>query len=231
MKASVCIPTYEMGGKGVEFLEESFLALRMQTCKDFEIVISDHSKDDSIKNFCESVAKKSSLNINYFRNVKQRGSSSANINNAIKCATGEVIKVLFQDDYLCDIDCLNLIYERFKNPDVNWVVNGTVHTSDSVHFFDPMVPKYNDEIYLGNNTISSPSVLAIRNKNVLAFDERLSWLMDVDYYKRLFDKYGLPEIVENILVVNRLWDGQISTSQITQSIVDKEVAYMRRKHS
>jgi len=231
MKASVCIPTYEMGGKGVEFLEESFLALRMQTCKDFEIVISDHSKDDSIKNFCESVAKKSSLNINYFRNAERRGSSSANINNAIKYAIGEVIKVLFQDDYICDIDCLNLIYERFKNPDVNWVVNGTVHTSDSVHFFDPMVPKYNDEIYLGNNTISSPSVLAIRNKNVLAFDERLSWLMDVDYYKRLFDKYGLPEIVENILVVNRLWDGQISTSQITQSIVDKEVAYMRRKHS
>ena len=94
-----------------------------------------------------------------------------------------------------------------------------------------MVPEYNDEIYLGNNTISSPSVLAIRNKNVLTFDESLSWLMDVDYYKRLFDKYGLPEIVENILVVNRLWDGQISTSQITQDIVDKEVAYMRRKHS
>ena len=231
MKLSVCIPTYEMGGKGVEFLKESFLGLRMQTFEDFEIVISDHSKDDSIKNFCESVSKKSSMNINYFRNVERRGSSSVNINNAIKYAIGEVIKVLFQDDYICDKDCLKLIYERFKNPDVNWVVNGTVHTSDTKYFFNPMVPKYNDKIYLGNNTISSPSVLAIRNKNVLIFDESLSWLMNVDYYKRLFDKYGLPEIVENILVVNRLWDGQISTSQITQDIVDKEVAYMRRKHS
>jgi hypothetical protein len=55
--------------------------------------------------------------------------------------------------------------------------------------------------------------------------------MDVDYYKRLFDKYGLPEIIENILVANRVWDGQISTSQITQDIIDKEVAYIRRKHS
>ncbi len=231
MKVSVCIPTYEMGGRGVEFLEHSFLALRMQTFKDFEIVISDHSKDDNIKNFCQSVEKKSSMNINYFRNAEQRGSSSANINNAIKCAIGEVIKVLFQDDYLCDINCLDLIYERFKDPNINWVVNGTVHTSDGNNFFNPMVPKYNEKIYLGNNTISSPSVLAIRNKNVQTFDENLSWLMDVDYYKRLFDKYGLPEIVENILVVNRLWDGQISTSQITQDIVDKEVAYMRRKHS
>jgi len=231
MKLSVCIPTYEMRSKGIKFLEQAFLSLEMQIFKDFEIIISDHSKDDNIKNFCELAAQKSSMNINYFRNVKQRGSSSANINNAIKCATGEVIKVLFQDDYLCDIDCLNLIYERFKNPDVNWVVNGTVHTLDSIHFFNPMVPKYHDEIYLGNNTISSPSVLAIRNKDVLKFDESLSWLMDVDYYKRLFDKYGLPEIIENILVANRVWDGQISTSQITQDIIDKEVAYIRRKHS
>jgi len=230
MKLSVCIPTYEMAGKGVKFLEQSFLGLEMQTFKDFEIVISDHSKDDSIKSFCESMAKKSSMDINYIKNVELRGSSSANTNNSIKCAIGEVIKVLFQDDYICDIDCLKLIYERFKNPDVNWVVNGSCVFSVYGHF-NPMVPEYNDEIYLGNNTISSPSVLAIRNKNVLTFDESLSWLMDVDYYKRLFDKYGLPEIVENILVVNRLWDGQISTSQITQDIVDKEVAYMRRKHS
>tara|TARA_R110000851_G_scaffold82587_1_gene180916 strand:+ start:1104 stop:1799 length:696 start_codon:yes stop_codon:yes gene_type:complete len=231
MKISVCIPTYEMGGKGVEFLEQSFCGLEAQRLKDFEIVISDHSKDDSIKIFCESVVKKSSMDIKYFRNTKRRGSSSANINNAIKFASGEVIKILFQDDYVCDTDCLKLLYERFKNPAVNWVVNGTVHTSDAIHFFNPMVPEYNDNIYLGNNTISSPSVLAIRNKDVLEFDESLSWLMDVDYYKRLFDKYGLPEIVENILVVNRLWDGQISTSQITQDIIDKEVAYMRRKHS
>ena len=197
MKISVCIPTYEMGGKGVEFLEQSFCGLEEQRLKDFEIVISDHSKDDSIKIFCESVVKKSSMDIKYFRNTKRRGSSSANINNAIKFASGEVIKILFQDDYVCDTDCLKLLYERFKNPAVNWVVNGTVHTSDAIHFFNPMVPEYND----------------------------------VDYYKRLFDKYGLPEIVENILVVNRLWDGQISTSQITQDIIDKEVAYMRRKHS
>ena len=125
MKLSVCIPTYEMAGKGVKFLEQSFLGLEMQTFKDFEIVISDHSKDDSIKSFCESMAKKSSMDINYIKNVELRGSSSANTNNSIKCAIGEVIKVLFQDDYICDIDCLKLIYERFKNPDVNWVVNGS----------------------------------------------------------------------------------------------------------
>jgi glycosyltransferase involved in cell wall biosynthesis len=220
-----------MGGRGVEFLEQSFLGLRMQTLKDFEIVISDHSKDDNIKNFCESVAKESSMDINYFRNTSGRGSSSANINNAIKCAIGEVIKILFQDDYLCDIDCLKVIYERFNKPQVNWLVTGTVHTSDKVDFFNPMIPKYNSNIYLGNNTISSPSVLAVRNKDVLEFDESLSWLMDVDYYKRLFDKYGLPEIIERILVVNRLWDGQISTTQITQDIIDKEVAYTREKYS
>ena len=42
---SVCIPTYEFRGEGVRYLTEIFDGLRKQTFQDFEIVISDHSKD------------------------------------------------------------------------------------------------------------------------------------------------------------------------------------------
>ena len=50
---SICIPTYEMKGKGVEYLEYSFNILYSQTYTDFEIIISDHSLSNEIKDLCE----------------------------------------------------------------------------------------------------------------------------------------------------------------------------------
>ena len=78
---SVCIPTYEMNGKGAEYLEYSFNILYQQTFTDFEIIISDHSKTDLIKELCDRWA--TVLDIKYLRNEYKRGSSSANVNNAV----------------------------------------------------------------------------------------------------------------------------------------------------
>ena len=47
---SVAIPTYGYGGKGYEFLVDNLEILNNQTFKDFEIVISDHSIDNTIYN-------------------------------------------------------------------------------------------------------------------------------------------------------------------------------------
>ena len=226
MKMSVCIPTYEMGDKGVYFLNEAFQSIKSQTLKEIEVVISDHTVDDSIEDFC----KEQDLDIKYFRNTNKRGSSSANINNAIQQAQGEVIKILFQDDYFYDKTCLEQIYDKFEEG-ANWVVVGTTHTSTSAdRLFNPIIPRYHDKIYLGENTISSPSVLAVRNDSPLLFDEELSWLMDVEYYKRLYDKYGHPHIIDNILIVNRLWEGQVSSTKITPQLVDRETQYVRDKY-
>ena len=45
---SICIPTYEMKGKGVEYLFHSFNILHNQSYKNFEVIISDNSKNDEI---------------------------------------------------------------------------------------------------------------------------------------------------------------------------------------
>ena len=225
MKISICIPTYEMGGRGASFLSRALESVKLQTVKDLEIVVSDHSKDNCVQQVCSD----SELNIKYLRNSKNRGSSSANINNALLNASGDYIKILFQDDYLCREDCLEKILFKFENG-ASWVVVGALHTTDGISFYNPIKPKYHEKIYLGENTISSPSVLAIRNDKPLLFDEKLSWLMDVEYYKRLYDKYGLPSTIEDPLVVNTLWDGQISNTRITQALVDEEVLYVREKH-
>ena len=68
---SITIPTYEMKGLGVEYLEHSFNILNTQTFKDFEIVVSDHSVDDVIKSLCEKWS--GLLDIKYHKNENKRG--------------------------------------------------------------------------------------------------------------------------------------------------------------
>ena len=46
---SICIPTYEYKGRKWS-LAELFDSIERQTFRDFDIVISDHSKDDLILN-------------------------------------------------------------------------------------------------------------------------------------------------------------------------------------
>ena len=48
MKMSIAVPTWESYGKGNEFLDDLFRTLEIQTFQDFEVVVSDHSKDDKL---------------------------------------------------------------------------------------------------------------------------------------------------------------------------------------
>ena len=66
MKVSIACPTFEYYGRGVEVLDDMFRTIANQTLKDLEVVVSDHSKIDVIKDFCEENVY--NLDIKYFRN-------------------------------------------------------------------------------------------------------------------------------------------------------------------
>jgi glycosyltransferase involved in cell wall biosynthesis len=224
---SICIPTYEMKGNGVKFLEYSFKKLTNQTFKNFEIVISDHSSDEEIKNLC--VKYKDILNIVYFKNIDNVGNSSANVNNAIKHASGKIIKFLFQDDFLYNEDSLEITVSNFDFKKDKWLVSRCEHSIDGISFFRDFKPHYNENIHLGINTISSPSVLTVLNDEPFLFDENLICLMDCDYYKRCFQKYGEPKILNVITVVNRVGDHQVSNTIVNAELQIKELKYIKEK--
>ena len=48
MKMSIAIPTWESYGKGNEFLDDLFRTIEIQSFKDYEVVVSDHSKNDDL---------------------------------------------------------------------------------------------------------------------------------------------------------------------------------------
>lgn len=225
---SVCIPTYEMSGKGAFFLRESLDIMVNQTFKDFDIVVSDHSQDSCIQNLCAEY--KGLLDIKYYKNTEGLGNSSANINNAIKNATGRLIKILFQDDFFTSNNSLKEIANNFDLNKDKWLISACLHTKDGKRLFRPFYPKYNRFIYLGINTISSPSVLTIINDEPLLFDQNLIWLMDCDYYHRCYSKFGPPKIIKIVNIVNRIGLHQVSKKMVKIMTRIKEWKYIIHKY-
>ena len=225
---SIAIPTYEMNGYGEEFLSYSFGLLSKQTFKDFEIIVSDHSKTNIIKETCDNWSE--ILNIKYYKNTYKIGGSSPNINNAIKLSNGQWIKLLFQDDFLYDNNSLKNLKKHIDgNSGITWVATACEHTNDGINMYRPFYPSWNENIHIGINTISSPSVITIKNTdNKLYFDEDLIWLMDVEYYKRMYDIYGEPSYMQTINVVNRTWGNSLSNT-LPQIIKNKEVEIVNHK--
>ena len=211
-----------MHGEAKRMLTRSFDMLKRQTFKNFEVVVSDNSEDDVIRNLCAS-EEYQTLNINYFKN-KIRGLAQ-NTNSAIKNAKGEIIKILHMDDFLANENSLEQIVKNFSG---YWMVTGCVH-DDGTKRYNPHYPKYNKNIYRGKNTIGAPSVLSIKNKDLLLFDENMSWLLDCDYYKRMYDKYGEPKILNDLNVV--IGTGKYQTTNILSSWTKiKEHYYMAKKY-
>jgi len=224
MRFSIVIPTWEQYGKGSFFLTQLLDSIKNQTLNDYEVVISDHSVNDDIKIICEKYV---TLNITYLRNENKRGNSPHNLNFGLRQAKGEIIKVMFQDDFFINSKSLELISKEFKNHECKWLVNGCCHTTDSVNFYRYMIPKWNDKINEGINTISSPSVLSFINENILYFDENLTMLMDCDYYYSLYKRYGLPSILNDYLIANTSHEHQIS--QMYDKNLQEEINLVKQK--
>jgi glycosyltransferase involved in cell wall biosynthesis len=229
-KISICIPCYEMHGMGGLYLHENLERIKNQTYKNYEVVISDHSVNDSIFLVCEEFVK-GGMDIKYFKNTVSIGNSSANLNNCISNSSGDVIKIIFQDDFLYSDRSLEEISLCFKeNPEIKWVATSCCHTEDGINFEKFMDPLYTHDILTGNNRISSPSVISFVNSDdKIYFDPNYIWLMDCDYYYRLYLKYGEPYCLNSTNVVNRKWGGQL-TKTIPKDVMDREHRTIIQKH-
>lgn len=224
MKISIAIPTYESYGNGWLYISELLNSIIKQTQKEVEVVISDQSTDDNIKNLCDYYSK--FLNLKYIKAIDIERSNSANANNAIKNCSSDIIKIMFGDDFFIDEDAVLKICKEFENKNCNWLVNGCLHCKNIHSPFIPFIPYYNQDIHLGINTISSPSVLSFRGKHY--FDENLIMLMDCDMYKKLYNKFNNPFIIKDYLICNRIHDTQLQN--IYQDKLAFETEYCKMKY-
>lgn len=156
--------------------------------------------------------------------ITREGKMAENTNAGIKKARGKLVKILYLDDYLTDEISLESMVNMFEmGGDTEWALFGT-HNNRT--------PKWTDDIATGNNKLGSPSALMFRNhfNDNLLFDENMSWLLDCDYYKRMFEKYKYPStIVGNFITLGE------GDHQMTHILTDEEKLaehkYMKQKYA
>ena len=235
---SIAIPAHDRGENGPKWMRELLDTLRNQTLQNFNIVVSDQSKNNNIMDVCKEYAP-----IFEFVYLKYTGDIPCeNINVALENCEGRIIKIMFSDDVFMRKDALERIkYEYDSNP-CKWAFSGFANWDPKENHFDNKFPEWRDGTLEGNNHLSSPSVVSFLNEAKLEFDHNLKLLLDVDFYHRMRWKHGKPNIIPEVLVANRDHDDRISSDATSQydCVVEhadgpwmmnsKELNYVRQKY-
>ena len=207
---------------------------KKQTYKNIEVIISDHSVDDSLMKLWQIWKEDTGIDSIYVSNSNNRGSSESNLNNAISLAEGDFIKPMYQDDFFHSENALELMVKKLEESQERWVVASTWHCKEDATgiLYNLHVPRIPDEIstwLLGINTLGSPSVMMYEKFDEY-FDPLLVWLPDTEFYYRMGKKRGYPSIVEEPCVVTRMRKDSITETQITDEVFKNEVEYNTCKH-
>lgn len=216
---SICVPVYEMKGRGVEHLKQLLDSLCNQTYRRFEVVISDDSKDDAIRDFLATADY--NFEIKYLKHDSEKKSASANINNAIRHAKYPIIKPIFQDDWIINDKML----AKVMGAKGKWGAMGWKQSDKPKEY----TPRWTDNILIGVNKIGCPTGIYFEKRDDLLFDENLINLMDVDLYSRLYKAYGVPYYINEASFVSRVWDGSVSKTQVNADLHYKELRYLEEK--
>ncbi len=202
-KVSIVVPIHAKMRNGDYFLWRLTQSIMSQTFKDYEIVIV------------------------------QTGSMPVNTNAGMAKARGELIKILYLDDYFAHDKALEEIVNNFS-PDDQWLATGCLHQRYEHDLYEdphsPHLPTYSKDIHTGNNTIGSPSVITIRNEGHLEFDENLSFLLDCDLYRRYYDQFGAPKLINDLNVVIGLHSDQTSNTMPNEKKTE-EFNYLMTKYA
>jgi len=217
-KFSICIPSYKRPGN----IRRLLGSIAMQTFKDFEIVITDDSPDDSVKQVVDSFSE---LPITYFKNDKPLG-TPANWNKGISLARGEWIKIMHDDDWFRTSESLQLFAQK-TNENKAFIFSQYITVFESGEEKKSNFPLLwkdlivnNPLTLLANNVIGAPSVTLINKKFAELYDERMKWRVDIDYYIRLLKKEKGYAFINDHLVNIGMSESQVTNYSINNPQVE-----------
>jgi glycosyltransferase involved in cell wall biosynthesis len=212
---SICIPTYNQ----TKFLVKTIDSVIFQNYKDYEIIVSDDSTNDDVKNLIISYQKRG-IRLNYFQNKPSLGSPK-NWNFAVSKANGKYIKIMHHDEWFETPSSLSKLVEVIEeNP--NTVVFSAAYSINKGMKRD-YIPKEDTierinfepiELII-NNYIGCPSALIYPRNCSVTFDENYIWLVDVDFYIHLLEKK-----YKFIYIKECLYTSMIDEHNITNNCLD-----------
>jgi glycosyltransferase involved in cell wall biosynthesis len=200
---SICIPTYRQ----IEFLSQTLTSVKAQDFSDYEIIISDDSPDNSVAELVATFDFGGRLR--YYRNSIPLGSPE-NWNAAIRRAKGKYIKLLHHDDKLAHPGALSAFVRlldkqagasfAFGASLVEDVTNGTKRIHQPTLDQLTKLSISPEKLFFGN-FIGAPSATIYRNGIGVEYDNRLKWLVDMDFYIQVLQKNKQYAYTPEVLII------------------------------
>lgn len=184
---SICIPAYEQP----DFLARAIESVYAQDFQDFEIIVTDDSKTDQVRELTIRWADDSRFI--YHRNETRLGSPE-NWNAAMNLARADLIKILHHDDWFARSDSLSRFVAAMKsNLDASIAFSAANACEDDgslIFVHQPGVEQV--EAFVRRplslqfaNFIGAPSATIFRKIPGFQFDTQLRWVVDIDAYLRI----------------------------------------------
>ena len=198
---SICIPAY----KRIEYLERLLHSVSIQSFRDFEVVVTDDSPDDSVASLCASYQPK--FPIKHFKNPKQLGTPE-NWNEAIRKSEGAWIKLMHDDDWFAESRALEYFADCItENPGASFFFSAyrNIFLEEGREADIHPIPgrlrlaKKNPATLISNNIIGPPSVTLHKNDGAFFYDNQLKWVVDIEFYVRYFSSRQ-PIYLNKVLV-------------------------------
>jgi glycosyltransferase involved in cell wall biosynthesis len=199
---SVAIPVHDPESKHQKYLEHALQSIQEQSVKPQEVLLSSNHLI-SYKN--QLLEKFGELNITFIQNNSV--SATQNLNILVSCASSDIVKILFQDDFLIDFD--SLARSSQLGADQYWRISAFKHANArgdlGAEIYFPLLTPH---LIRGINQIGAPSIVSFRRENYVRFDERMVYLFDCDWYLRMAHNNGYPEMDSNPDVAVRIHKDQ-----------------------
>lgn len=210
-KISIVMPSLNQG----KYIELAIQSVLSQGYPNLELLVFDAcSKDETI-----SILKKFDHQISWV-SQKDRGQTDA-INKGLRSASGEVITYLNVDDLLLPGSLERVAKEFIAHPDILWLTGRCRIVNDQGNEIRKLVTLYKNLLLLSKsrhmllvtNYISQPATFWRRSIMEKAgwFDEKLNFVMDYDYWLRLWN-LAPPRIIQHELAAFRIHQQSKTTS-------------------
>ncbi len=209
---SICIPAY----KNIDFVRRLLDSITIQTFKDFEVIISDDSPDDSIQNLIKEYQSK--FKIAYYKNLVPLG-TPANWNYSIAKASGEWIKLMHDDDWFADKDTLNEFADvaKFNKHKDTFIFSGfneikidRLKSKYIIGAIEKKLLRKSPLNLLKKNFIGHPSTTLIKNNILQWYDENTKWVVDIEFYIRYLKNASFVAIDKALINIG------INNQQVTK---------------
>ncbi len=187
-------------------MERLFGSIELQTFKNFEVIVTDDSPDESVKNF---LSKHTAIqNLSYHRNESPLGTPE-NWNEAIRKATGTWIKIMHDDDWFADANSLSAFADAALNAkDCYFIYSAYQNVYEDSGSIDKVTLSSFQKWLLAlsplnlfmKNFIGNPSCTMVRRDANIFYDNTFKWVVDFEYYIRFLRIHGKANYINQALI-------------------------------